>query len=270
MEVRYQTQPVKSRLDGILVAGCVKTHLTSLLCLAEIFLPCGWKILAESASTLAPLPETTPASRLNWAFTVSQTLDEDDQLMVRLQDGDSSAFDEIVDRHSGPLYGFFLKNSRNPQLAEDLMQETLLRLYRQFWNYLPVGRFKGWMYRIARNLLIDNVRKASHDCLVKAVKGKFEDDTDLISTVADDMLSPQQEADHGELKILVDKLLDELPEEQRLTFTLHHFASLSLPEVAEVLDTSVPTTKSRLRLAREKLSRWLLDRGVINPHEPDD
>lgn len=190
--------------------------------------------------------------------------------MVRLQDGDSSAFDEIVDRHSGPLYGFFLKNSRNPQLAEDLTQETLLRLYRQFWNYLPVGRFKGWMYRIARNLLIDNVRKASHDCLVKAVKGKFEDDTDLISTVAGGMLSPQQEADHGELKILVDKLLDDLPEVQRLTFTLHHFAGLSLPEVAEVLDTSVPTTKSRLRLAREKLSSWLLDRGIINPHQPDE
>lgn len=201
---------------------------------------------------------------------MSQNLDEDDQLMVRLQEGDSRAFDEIVDRHSGPLYGFFLKNSRNPQLAEDLTQETLLRLYRQFWNYLPVGRFKGWMYRIARNLLIDNVRKASHDCLVNAIKGKFEDDTDLISTVAGDMLSPQEKADHGELKILVDKLLDDLPEEQRLTFTLHHFAGLSLPEVAEVLDTSVPTTKSRLRLAREKLSSWLLDRGIINPHQPDD
>jgi RNA polymerase sigma-70 factor (ECF subfamily) len=203
-------------------------------------------------------------------LNLSENLDEDDQLMVHLQEGDARAFDEIVDRHSGPLYGFFLKNSRNPQLAEDLTQETLLRLYRQFWNYIPVGRFKGWMYRIARNLLIDNVRKASHDCLVKAVKGKFEDDTDLISTVAGDLLSPQQEADHGELKIIVDRLLDDLPEEQRLTFTLHHFAGLSLPEVAEVLDTSVPTTKSRLRLAREKLSSWLLERGIINPHEPDD
>jgi len=220
--------------------------------------------------TLSPLPEITPLLRSNWALTVSQNLDEDDQLMVRLQGGDASAFDEIVDRHSGPLYGFFLKNSRNAQLAEDLTQETLLRLYRQFWNYLPVGRFKGWMYRIARNLLIDNVRKASHDCLVKAVKGKFDDDTDIVSTVAGDMLSPQQEADHGELKILVDRLLDDLPEEQRLTFTLHHFANLSLPEVAEALDTSVPTTKSRLRLAREKLSGWLLERGIINPHQPDD
>ena len=201
---------------------------------------------------------------------MSQSLDEDDQLMVRLQEGDQRAFDEIVERHSGPLYGFFLKNSRDPQLAEDLTQETLLRLYRQFWNYIPVGRFKGWMYRIARNLLIDNVRKRSNDCLVKAVKGKFEDDTDIVSTIAGDMLSAQQTVHHSELATLVDTLLDSLPEEQRLTFTLHHFGGLSLPEIAEVLDTSVPTTKSRLRLAREKLSSWLLERGIINPHQPDD
>lgn len=220
--------------------------------------------------TIPPLPEPFPLSRSNWVFIVSQQLDEDDQLMVRLQEGDPHAFDEIVDRHSGPLYGFFLKNSRDTTLAEDLTQETLLRVYKQFWNYIPVGRFKGWMYRIARNLLIDNVRKRSHDCLVKAVKGKFEDDTDLVSTVAGDALTPQQEANHGELKVLVDRLLDDLPEEQRLTFTLHHFGGLSLPEIAEVLDTSVPTTKSRLRLAREKLSGWLLERGIINPHQPDD
>ena len=100
---------------------------------------CGWQNLRDSAGTLSPLPDVFPLLRSNRAFTVSQNLDEDDQLMVRLQEGDSSAFDETVERHSGPLYGFFLKNSRNRQLAEDLTQETLLRLYRQFWNYIRSG-----------------------------------------------------------------------------------------------------------------------------------
>ncbi len=196
-------------------------------------------------------------------------MSDDDQLMVRLQGGDSSAFDELVERHSGPLYGFFLKNTRDPHLSEDLRQETLLRIYRQYWDYLPVGRFKGWLFRIARNLLIDNVRRRSHDALVQAVKGRFEDDTDILSFIEGEFLSPQQHVDHDELRVLVDELLDELPEEQRLTFTLHHYAGLSLPEVAEVLETSVPTTKSRLRLAREKLSQRLIQRGILNPHEPD-
>ena len=102
------------------------------------------------------------------------------------------------------------------------------------------------------------------------VKGKFDDETDIMQNVAGEFLTAEQHVNHSELAVLVDGLLDDLPEEQRLTFTLHHFGGLSLPEIAEVLDTSVPTTKSRLRLAREKLSDRLLQRGVLNPHEPDD
>jgi RNA polymerase sigma-70 factor (ECF subfamily) len=195
--------------------------------------------------------------------------DEDDQLMVRLQSGDRHAFDEIVSKHGGPLYGFFMKNTRDEYLSEDLTQETLLRIYNMFWDYLPVGRFKPWMFRIARNLLIDNIRRRSHDALVKAIKGKFEDDTDLVSTIAGEFLSPEQIADHGELSQLLDELLDQLPDEQKSVFILFNFVGLSLPEIAEVFDTSLPTTKSRLRLAREKLSAWMLERGISNPHEPD-
>ena len=195
---------------------------------------------------------------------------DDDQLMVRLQEGDASAFDEIVARNSGPLFGFFMKNTLDPHRSEDLTQEVLLRIYKQFWDYIPVGRFKGWMFRIARNLLIDTIRRRSHDALVQAVKGKFEDDTDILRSIAGEFLMPDQKVDHAELSEIVDSLLVDLPDEQRLTFTLHHFSGLSLPEVAEVLETSVPTTKSRLRLAREKLSDRLLQRGIMNPHDPKD
>ncbi|MCH8922627.1 MAG: RNA polymerase subunit sigma-70, partial [Planctomycetes bacterium] len=93
----------------------------------------------------------------------------DDQLMISIQNGDSRAFEELVERHQGPLIGFFFRNTRDLQLSEDLTQQTLLRVYSQSWDYLPVGRFKGWMYRIARNLMIDNFRRGSHDALVKAV-----------------------------------------------------------------------------------------------------
>jgi RNA polymerase sigma-70 factor (ECF subfamily) len=86
--------------------------------------------------------------------------------MVRIQSGDTAAFDELVDLHQGSLIGFFFRNTRDAQLSEDLTQETLLKLYNQAWDYLPVGRFRGWMYRIGRNLLIDNVRRRTNDALV--------------------------------------------------------------------------------------------------------
>jgi RNA polymerase sigma-70 factor (ECF subfamily) len=194
----------------------------------------------------------------------------DDELMIRLQGGENAAFEQLVRRYQGPLFGFFLKNIRDAQLAEDLSQETLLRVYNQFWDYLPTGRFRGWMYRIARNLMIDNIRRQSHDALVRAVKGRADDENDTLARIAGELESPDEIASHSELASMVDEVLDEIPEEQRLTFTLHHYGGLTLPEVANVMQTALPTTKSRLRLAREKLQEKLAIRGVRDPKRTDD
>ena len=187
---------------------------------------------------------------------------DDDQLMIGIQEGDTGAFNALVERYESPLIGFFLRNTRDVQFSEDLTQETLLRIYNQAWDYLPSGRFRGWMYRIARNLLIDNIRRQSHDALVRAVKAKSADDDDRLARLAGEVLSPREHAGYRELATLVDELLGKIPEEQRLTFILHHYSGLPLPEVADVMQSNVATTKSRLRLAREKLQEKLQARGV--------
>lgn len=185
--------------------------------------------------------------------------------MIRIQSGDRLAFEELVDRYQSALIGFFVRNVRDRQLSEDLTQDTLLRVYTQAWDYLPLGKFRGWMYRVARNLMIDNVRRRSHDALVRSYSGKANDEDDSLMRLAGEVLSPGEVAQHRELADIVDGLLAEIPEEQRMTFTLHHYSGLSLPEVAEVMDTNAATTKSRLRLAREKLQKRLKEMGVMSP-----
>lgn len=187
---------------------------------------------------------------------------EDDQLMIRIQSGDLRAFDELVDKYQGPLIGFFFRNIRDSQLSEDLSQETLLRVYNQSWDYIPQGRFRGWMYRVARNLMIDSIRRQSHDALVKAYTGKKTDEDDSLNRLASEVVSPEEKANIKELALIVDELLGTIPEDQRLTFTLHHYSELTLNEVAEVMDTNLATAKSRLRLAREKLREKLKLMGV--------
>ena len=125
--------------------------------------------------------------------------DEDDELMLRLQGGDRHAFAELVQRHQSPLIGFFFRQLRDWQLGEDLSQETLLRIHNTAWDYLPRGLFKAWMYRIARNLLIDTTRKRSHDALVRSVRSRpgldGDESDDIVSRLPGDILQPGEQAD---------------------------------------------------------------------------
>ena len=190
---------------------------------------------------------------------------DDDQLMIRIQSGQREAFDELVARYQSQLVGFFFRNTRDTQFSEDLAQETLLRVYSQAWDYLPRQKFRGWMFRIARNLLIDSIRRQSHDALVRAVRGSASAENDMLTRIVSEVISPEESANQKELARLVDELLQEIPEDQRLTFTLHHFAELGLAEVADIMETNVATAKSRLRLAREKLQEKVVQRGIQPP-----
>lgn len=195
------------------------------------------------------------------------TIRDDDGLMIAIQEGDPCAFEELVEKYQAPLIGFFFRNTRDRQMSEDLTQETLLRVYNQAWDYLPMGRFRGWMYRIARNLMIDSIRRQSNDALIRAFKSHGEDDNAMARLVGE-VISPEDKAHTQELAKIVDQLLQQLPELQRTTFVMHHYAGLTLSDVADATETSTATAKSRLRLAREKLREKLQERGVKGP--PDD
>lgn len=221
--------------------------------------------LATSTTFINSFQESLRSMSSRTAIISPVEYSEDDQRMMRLQEGDSHAFAEIVQCWQRPLFGFFMRNTRDEFLSEDLVQETLLRLYRNSWDYLPRGLFKGFLFRIARNLLIDHSRRAVHDVLLKSVravrKPGEEEDADLLQQLPEDQVSAHEQSVQKEVAAAVQGMLTELPDEQRQTFILHHYESLTLSEVADAMATTLPTAKSRLRLAKEKLRHLLTCRG---------
>jgi len=100
--------------------------------------------------------------------------------------------------------------------------------------------------------------------LLRSIKGRADEEDDQLARLADEFRPPEQDMEQREFVKLIDELLGEIPDDQRQTFLLHHYSDLSLPEVAEITDVPVATSKSRLRLAREKLAEKLRARGVTS------
>lgn len=220
--------------------------------------------------TFSPLP-TDPADMGSDLNTATLECSEDDSRMIRLQSGDVAVFAEISAAWQRPLFCFFFRNTRCTETSEDLVQETMLRLFRNCWDYLPRGLFRGFLFRIARNLLTDHSRRLRNDVLLHALRGTVlaDSELDIMQQLPDSLPSPNDSSEAREFRDVLSQLLQLLPEEQRLSFTLHYYDSLTLPEVADAMACSLPAVKGRLRLAREKLRQQLVSRGYGDAAETD-
>ncbi len=196
----------------------------------------------------------------------SEIPSNDDQRMIRMKEGDTNAFEELILEWQGPLLGFFLRKTGDRHLSEDLVQETLLRLYRSVSNYVVMNQFRGFLFRMARNLLIDHSRSAERNLVIRAIRNQLysrdAEQLDPTQQIPEELLSPADAASKRELAESVQMAITQLPESQRQTLVMHHFQGLTLSEIADAMEIPLPTAKSRLHLAKVRLCHWLTCRGL--------
>jgi RNA polymerase sigma-70 factor, ECF subfamily len=188
----------------------------------------------------------------------------DEMLMVRYQRGDRQAFAELVRRHHRPMYNFVLRQLREVSVAEELTQEVFLRVVQNAGEFKHEARFSTWLYTIARNLCIDQVRRRSHRrhaSLDAARPGSRDDAPALGDTVADlhPRASVERSTASSEVRDSIVRAVDALPEDQREVFLMREIANLPFRDIAEITGTPENTVKSRMRYALDRLRDALSD-----------
>ena len=185
----------------------------------------------------------------------------DESLMLRYQQGDRAAFSQLVRRHQTPLFNFALRQVRTPQVAEDVVQETFVRVVQNAADFKHEARFTTWVYTITRNLCIDHLRKKAlrkHPSLDES-RGEEGDGPTLGEQTADPRASVEREATGTELKERIARAVDTLPDEQREVFLMRELANLPFKEIAEITNVPENTVKSRMRYALERLQEALAE-----------
>jgi RNA polymerase sigma-70 factor, ECF subfamily len=181
--------------------------------------------------------------------------------MAAYQQGDVSAFAELVARHEQPLWGFLLRLVKNRATAEDLLQETFMRVVKSAPEWRPNAKFSTWLYTIARNLCVDHARAARHRSALSLDAADERDSSPgLHERLPGDERGAEQRALGRELTGELDRALAALPEAQREVFVMRELLELPFAEIALAVGTSEATVKSRMRYAlerlRDALSAW--------------
>jgi len=195
------------------------------------------------------------------------TQDPDAALMLAFQRGDAQAFRVLYERHARAMVAYCHRFVRDTGRAEELAQDVFVKLHRAAHRYSPSARFKTFLYRVATNHCLNELRRGEYAARAAspgASDGAGRPDLDALPSP---QASPQQALEATRLAGAVVRLLDGLPEKQRAALVLCRFEGLSYQEIAETLETSVSAVKSLVHRATVAAAVALLPFDPVRPQE---
>ncbi|MGE3467104.1 MAG: sigma-70 family RNA polymerase sigma factor [Pyrinomonadaceae bacterium] len=186
----------------------------------------------------------------------------DHQLIDATKGGDESAFGEIMERYRGPITNYLYRFLNDYEEAVDLAQETFVRVYFAIDRYHTEYAFSTYIYRIATNLAISEIRRRKRRRLL-SLTGLFqtEEGKDSEYQPPDDRILPDAEVVEGERSEVIARAIAALPEKYRVPVILRDIEGRTYEEIAEIMELGLGTTKSRISrgrgLLKEKLQHYL-------------
>jgi RNA polymerase sigma-70 factor, ECF subfamily len=207
---------------------------------------------SEPARKFAP-QALHPSPRFDRLFGEA-AVDPDLDLVVRVQGGDLSAFEELVSRHSRRIYRTLLAIVGNVEDAEDAMQETFLKVFQNVGKFERRSNFTTWLTRIATNTAIQRLRERGR---FENIDDDLDGDDDFRPRNIQAWEDPETLRSQAEMRALVEKELMKLPVKFRVVLVLRDIEQLSGEEAAAVLGLGIPALKARLFRGRMRLREAL-------------
>jgi RNA polymerase sigma-70 factor (ECF subfamily) len=194
-------------------------------------------------------------------------MDNDIVLVRAAQRGDQRAFAQLVEKYEARVYNLARKMMRDPQDAEDVLQETFISVFRHLKDFQSDSSFSTWLYRIATNASLMKLRGRKTPPLSLDEPVEAEDGNGALPReIVDWGITPEEALLSGEVRAQMDAAIDALPESRRAVFVLRDIEGLSVQETADVLSITVSNVKTRLHRARlalrENLSAYFKERAL--------
>lgn len=195
---------------------------------------------------------------------MSRRPEVDEELIARVRQGDLDAFNQIVAAYQDRIYNLCLRMLGSPEAAEDAAQEAFISAYRSAGK-LRGANVRSWLFRIASNICIDEVRKRQRRPFVSLDRPSSDEDARPVD-VPDEGPGPEKRTLQSELQAAVQQALLELPGDQRLAVTLCDLEGFRYEEIADAMGISVGTVKSRISRGRARLREAIRERPELFEH----
>ena len=175
-------------------------------------------------------------------------------LMLSYRDGNTEAFSTLYERNKASLFRYFLRQIHRISIAEELAQDVWTKIIHARMQYTASAKFTTYLYQVAHNRLVDYFRRQS----IRPVDPGFIEQDELDNDIVDKYTKqPDEKLDQYRLRNTLNRLIIDLPTEQREAFLLKEEAGLAIADIAEVTQVTHETAKSRIRYAFKKLREGL-------------
>lgn len=184
----------------------------------------------------------------------------DNVLVQRFIEGDQKSLEILIHRHKSRIFSYIMLIVKNQELAEDIFQETFIKVIRSLkrGKYVENGKFVSWVLRIAHNLIIDHFRKEKLQATIS--NDSFE--VDLFNSRKFSDRTIEEEMVNNQIMKEVRELIKELPEDQQQVVYMRHYMDMSFNEIAEQTNVSINTALGRMRYALINLRKIIKEKNI--------